>query len=54
MPIADMFWGDRAGTVTDPYGFSWTIATHKQDLTKEQVRKGAEQFFAACAAQSTR
>ena len=46
MPMADMFWGDRAGQVQDPFGYSWMIATHKQDLTPDQVRKGAEAFFA--------
>ena len=46
MPVADMFWGDRAGQIKDPFGHSWMIATHKQDLTSDQVRKGAEAFFA--------
>jgi len=49
MPVADMFWGDRAGSFRDPFGYSWMIATHKQDLTNEQVRKGAEAFFAHMA-----
>ena len=39
MPVSDMFWGDRAGTVTDPFGHTWMIATHKQDLTQEHIRK---------------
>jgi len=46
MPVADMFWGDRAGSVKDPFGYSWMIATHVQDLDKEQIRKNAESFFA--------
>src|SRR5262245_37199981 len=46
MPVADMFWGDRAGSLMDPFNYSWMIATHKQDLTKDQVRKNAEEFFA--------
>ncbi len=46
MPVADMFWGDRAGQIKDPFGYSWMIATHTQDLTNEQIRKGAEAFFA--------
>ena len=29
----DQFWGDRSGTFTDPHGYTWTIATHKEDLT---------------------
>jgi len=45
MPVADMFWGDRAGSLRDPFGYSWMIATHTQDLTQEQIRKGAEAFF---------
>ena len=49
MPVADMFWGDRAGSIKDPFGYSWMIATHTQDLTDEQVRKGAEAFFAQMA-----
>lgn len=49
MPVADMFWGDRAGHIRDPFGYSWMIATHTQDLTKEQIRKGAEVFFAQMA-----
>ncbi len=49
MPVADMFWGDRCGNVKDPFGYSWMIATHKQDLTPEQVTKGAEEFFAQMA-----
>ena len=46
MPVADMFWGDRCGSLKDPFGYSWMIATHKQDLTNEQMQKGAEAFFA--------
>ncbi|MBI1882835.1 MAG: VOC family protein [Chlamydiae bacterium] len=46
MPMADMFWGDRAGNVQDPFGYSWMIATHTQDLSKDQIRKNAEEFFA--------
>lgn len=49
MPVADMFWGDRCGTLKDPFGYSWMIATHKQDLNQEQIRKGAEAFFAQMA-----
>lgn len=45
MPIADMFWGDRYGIVSDPFGHSWSIATHKQDLTPEQLEKAGEAAF---------
>lgn len=49
MPVADMFWGDRAGSIKDPFGYTWMIATHTKDLTQEQIRKGAEAFFAQMA-----
>lgn len=47
MPLMDMFWGDRYGQVTDPFGHVWSIATHKQDLTPAQMQKGAQEFFAS-------
>lgn len=37
MPPADMFWGDRYGVLTDPWGHSWSIATHQQDLTPAEI-----------------
>ena len=46
MPVADMFWGDRVGQIDDPFGYSWMLATHKKNLSKEEIRKGAEAFFA--------
>jgi uncharacterized glyoxalase superfamily protein PhnB len=46
MPLMDMFWGDRMGQVTDAYGHSWTFATHKQDLTQEQMMAGQKAFMA--------
>jgi PhnB protein len=46
MPVEDMFWGDRAGTVLDPFGYSWTLATHIKDLTPEEIQQGAQTFFA--------
>ena len=50
MPLSDMFWGDRYGVLSDPFGHSWSLATHKQDLTPEQIRKGAQAAFSgACA-----
>ena len=49
MPITDMFWGDRWGQVSDPFGYKWSIATHKEDLTLDQMRRRSEQFFAAQA-----
>lgn len=40
MPLMDAFWGDRYGKIEDPFGHSWSIATHKQDLTVEQIQEG--------------
>jgi PhnB protein len=41
MPPQDMFWGDRFGRVTDPFGHGWAIATHKEDLTPEEIARRA-------------
>ena len=48
MPLADMFWGDRYGQVTDPFGHSWSLATHKEDLTPEEINKRAQAAFGGC------
>ena len=37
-PVADMFYGDRAGTIEDPFGHIWHIATHKDDLSPKDIR----------------
>lgn len=47
MPVADMFWGDRYGTLTDPFGHHWSIATHVKDLTPDQMQQAAAAAFAA-------
>ncbi len=49
MPVADMFWGDRAGNFVDPFGHSWTLSTHTQDLTQEEMEEGAKEFYAQMA-----
>jgi PhnB protein len=36
-PLADQFYGDRSGTVIDPFGHAWTIATHKEDVSVEEM-----------------
>ena len=43
-PIADQFYGDRSGTIIDPYGHKWTISTHKRDVTKEEIERAMKQF----------
>jgi len=50
--VSDMFWGDRCGNLTDPFGHKWTVATHKEDLTMEEIGKRAEGFFAQKAGQT--
>ena len=49
MPVQEMFWGDRAGSVQDPFGYNWFIATHTRDLTMEEIRQGAQAEFARMA-----
>ena len=44
-PLADQFWGDRTGCLEDPFGHHWWLAQHLEDLTPEQIRKNAEQYF---------
>jgi PhnB protein len=45
-PVTDMFWGDRVGDVTDPWGHRWSLATHTRDLTPQQIEQGSQQFCA--------
>ncbi len=46
MPLQDMFWGDRYGTLKDPFGHSWSIATHVEDLTPEEIGQRAAKAMA--------
>ena len=43
--VADQFYGDRSGGVTDPFGHVWYIATHKEDLSPEEIRKRAAALY---------
>ena len=38
-PVTDMFWGDRMGNLTDPFGHSWAIATHQEDVSPQEMEK---------------
>jgi len=40
-PVADQFYGDRVGGITDPFGHRWFIATHKEDLSMDEIRQRA-------------
>jgi PhnB protein len=44
-PVQDQFYGDRNGTLEDPFGHVWFIATRKEDLTPEEINRRAEAFF---------
>jgi PhnB protein len=44
-----MFWGDRYGTFIDPYGQSWGVGTHVEDLTAEETAERAKDFYAQMA-----
>ena len=41
-PVQDQFYGDRSGTVTDPFGLLWTVATHKEDVSAEEIGRRME------------
>jgi PhnB protein len=50
MPLADMFWGDRFGSVVDPFGYRWSFATRKEDLTPAEMAVRADAFYKEMAA----
>lgn len=52
VPLADQFWGDRGGAVTDPEGYLWWIATRKEDLTPAEMNQRAQEFFKQAAGTS--
>ena len=50
-PLADQFWGDRAGTIDDPFGYQWTIATRKEDFTPQEMKQRMDDFMRQFASQ---
>lgn len=48
-PLEDMFWGDRYGQITDPFGHLWSLATHKQDLSPDEIEQGSQECMNKCA-----
>ena len=48
-PLENQFWGDRQGTLTDPYGHQWSLATHVEDVTPAQLKERMEKLFAVGA-----
>jgi PhnB protein len=47
MEVADQFWGDRFGSITDPFGHSWSVATHVEDVPPEEMAERAKEAMAA-------
>ena len=50
MPLMDALWGDRYGQLKDPFGHIQEVATHKKDMTKEEMERAAKEAFAKMAA----
>ena len=51
MAPTDMFWGDRYGKLSDPFGHQWGLATHKEDVSPQEMKKRSEAFFEQMARQ---
>ena len=49
MEVADQFWGDRFGSFTDPFGHSWSIATHVEDVPPEEMAERAKAAMAGAS-----
>jgi PhnB protein len=49
-PVEDQFYGDRSGMFTDPFGHCWNVATHKEDLSNEEMGKRAKAAMAKASA----
>ncbi|MFL5919890.1 MAG: VOC family protein [Gaiellaceae bacterium] len=49
MELEDMFWGDRFGTLADPFGHVWSLATHKEDLSPEEMAERSKAAMAEMA-----
>lgn len=47
MPVTDMFWGDRCGSVTDPEGYTWSVATHIAEPTPSEMKKKMKEQMAS-------
>jgi PhnB protein len=48
-PVADQFYGDRSGTLEDPFGHVWTVATHVEDVPREEMQRRAEAAMKSAA-----
>jgi PhnB protein len=52
MPLANQFWGDRYGKLTDPFGHNWSLAAHIADLTEQEIEEATKAAFSKMAAKS--
>jgi len=44
-PVRDQFYGDRSGYLKDPFGHLWSLATHKKDLSLDEIKNAGEEYF---------
>ena len=44
-PVADQFYGDRAGKLVDPFGHQWFLSTHKEDISEEEMKRRAKELY---------
>jgi PhnB protein len=49
MPLADQFWGDRYGKITDPFGHQWGLAQHVEDVAPAEMQRRSEEWTAKMA-----
>lgn len=54
MPAADMFWGDRYGVITDPFGHSWSVATPQREVSAEELQEAVKNMSTDCDAASAK
>jgi len=51
-PVENKFWGDRAGSLTDPFGHKWTLLTHVEDVSPDEMKNRMAQAFAMASAKT--
>ena len=54
MPVDNQFWGDRGGAFSDPNGYTWWVATRKEDFTRAELDQRAQDFFKQMAQPTSR
>jgi len=52
-PLEDMFWGDRTGSVLDPFGHTWDLATRREDVSPEEMNRRGKEFFKTMEGEKT-